>query len=136
MFAVTVNLCLALELNKKVPTLLLYILSGPIAQIIDKVMTMMPCNIIMSKTIPFGVEATMFSFAHTIINLNLFTLRTLMGVLINDNFVHVTKDDFSNFYILQIIALIGAIIPFTYIYCMIPTQDQVKKLEEKNNSKN
>ena len=123
MFAVTVNLCLALELNKKVPTLLLYILSGPIAQIIDKVMTMMPCNIIMSKTIPFGVEATMFSFAHTIINLNLFTLRTLMGVLINDNFVHVTKDDFSNFYILQIIALIGAIIPFTYIYCMIPTQD-------------
>jgi hypothetical protein len=42
----------------------------------------------------------MFSFAHTIINLNMFTLRTLMGVVINDNFVHVTKDDFSKFYLL------------------------------------
>ena len=120
-FSVTINLCLALKVNKRVPTLLLYILSGPIAQINDKVMTMMPCNIIMSKTIPLGVEATMFSFAHTIMNLNLFTLRSLMGVLINDNFVHVTKEDFSNFYVLQVIALLGALVPFTYIYFMIPT---------------
>ena len=77
----------------------------------------------------------MFSFAHTIINLNMFTLRTLMGVVINDNFVHVTKDDFSKFYLLQVVALVGACIPFLYIYCMIPTLEEVKELENKNNSK-
>jgi hypothetical protein len=126
---------MTLGVNKRIPNIALYIICGPVASILEKVMTMMPCNIIMTKTIPIGVEATMFALAHTIISLNMYTLRALMGVIINDNFIHVTKEDFSNFYMLLIIALVGSLIPFLYIHCMIPTLKEVDDLEKKNQDK-
>ena len=114
---------MALRLNEGlVPNLVLYILCGPIASVLEKAMTLMPSNIIFSQVIPPGVEATMFAVAHTVINLNVFTLRALVGVFINDNFVFVTKENMDNFYVLQIISLCGTLIPFLYIHVMIPTQ--------------
>ena len=64
----------------------------------------------------------MYAVAHTIINLNMFTLRALVGVIINDNFVFVTKENMENFYVLEIIALCGTFIPFLYIHLLIPSQ--------------
>lgn len=77
---------------------------------------------IMSRVIPHGVEAVMFSLSHTIMNLNMFQLRTMMGVLINNNFVHVTKENMDNFYILELIGLCGTFIPLLYMHKLIPSQ--------------
>jgi hypothetical protein len=101
MFAISIFLAMALKLNEGlIPNLVLYVICGPIAVILEKSMTMLPSNIIMSQVIPPGVEATMFAIAHVIINLNQFTLRALVGVFINDNFVFVTKENMENFYVL------------------------------------
>jgi hypothetical protein len=101
MFAIATFLAMALKMNEGlIPNLALYVLCGPIASILEKAMTIMPSNIIMSQVIPPGVEATMFAIAHVIINLNQFTLRQVIGVLINDNFVFVTKENMDNFYVL------------------------------------
>lgn len=92
-------------------------------------MTVMPTNMIMSRVIPHGVESMMFSIGHSIINLNLFTLRSFMGVVINECFVHVTKEEFDNFYVLEIISLTGALIPFIYMRFLIPKTHEVEELE-------
>ena len=81
--AVCLTLCLALQLNKHVPDIVLFVICGPLAAVMEKMMTALPSNMIMSRVIPHGVEAVMFSLAHTIMNLNMFQLRTMMGVLIN-----------------------------------------------------
>ena len=102
---------------------------------LEKIMTALPSNMIMSRVIPHGVEAVMFSLAHTIMNLNMFQLRTMMGVIINDHFVHVTKENFAHFYILEVIGIIGTCIPFFYMHKLIPTQKEVEELEDKNQKK-
>lgn len=61
---------------------------------------MLPVNIIISQVVFPGIEASMFAVAHTIIAMNMFTLRALVGVYINDNFVFVTKENMQNFYVL------------------------------------
>lgn len=133
MFAISTFLAMALRLNQGYfPDIMLYIICGPMAGVLEKALTGLPTNIIMSQVIAPGVEATMFAVAHTIMNLNMFTLRALVGVFINDNFVFVTKENMENFYVLQIIALCGTLIPFFYIHLLIPTQKDVRECASKN----
>jgi hypothetical protein len=62
---------MALRLNQEIlPNIVLYIFTGPVARTLEHHVTMLTSNIMMSQMIPLGVEATMYAFANTIINLN------------------------------------------------------------------
>ena len=58
----------------------------------------MPALVMFLKLSPKKVEATMMSFAYTLIQLSIGFLSTMMGVLVNKYFVGVKSNDLSNYY--------------------------------------
>ena len=127
-------MCMALRLNLIIgfPDMAAYLIFGPVVHTLEKCLTYMPMFIIMAKIIPPGVEATFMSLASTIHVLNQHTMRVIVGVIINDNTIDVTKEHFDGYYKLQIIAGVGAMIPLLYIYRMVPKVLEVKELQDKN----
>ena len=79
------------------------------------------------KVIPKGVESTMQTFTGVIHGLNMHMVRAQIGILINNKFVHVTKENVGSYPTLTIIELVCAFIPFVYIKCLIPTIDSVEE---------
>ena len=63
------------NLELGIPDLLIYLVFGNFAEVLEKMMVVLPSFIIMAKTTPPGVEAIMISLTMTIINLNLTILR-------------------------------------------------------------
>lgn len=126
-------MCMALRWSKAlgISDLFLYILTGTFATVLEKELAILPSFIIMSKSIPPGVEATMFSFTATIINLNQFVLRALIGSWINDTFVGVTSLSLDKYYILTIIGLCGKFLPLFMITLLIPLNSDVDILQQK-----
>lgn len=126
MVANTLKCILVTRLNVKfgIPDVPLYIFSGQLADTLERSLTIMPSYIIMAKIIPKGIEGTLMAFSSTIVALNQFTIRAILGVIINDSFVNVTTSNLNDYYILTIIALCGSFIPFTYILCMVPRRHQ------------
>ena len=81
-----------------VPDVVAYFILGPVVSTLERSLTSMPTFIIMAKIIPPGVEATFMSLATTIHVLNQHTMRSIVGVIINDAAVNVTKNNFGDFY--------------------------------------
>ncbi len=100
---------------------MLYFLGGKIAQKLEDGFGSFPLFIIVSKMIPPGIDSTMFSLSMSIIILSKFSLRNLTGALINDNFVHVSKANMENYYVLKIIQMLTSCIPLLYLWCLVPT---------------
>ena len=132
-FGESVNLLLASRYNQKLglPDLLLFFLGGAIAGVIQRGFTFFPSIIMVSKMIPPGVESTMYSLSITIIALNQFIIRAIMGVYVNDQFVHVSKGHMENYYQLKIICIVTSCIPLTYLFYLIPTLAETDELQEK-----
>ena len=82
----SINLFLASRhnLDLGIPDLVLFFLGGAIAGVIQRGFTFFPSIIMVSKMIPPGVESTMYSLSITIIALNQFIIRAIMGVYVND----------------------------------------------------
>jgi hypothetical protein len=83
---------------------------------------MMPSFILLARVIPPGFESTMMAISAAIIQFNISTLRNLIGVLLNYLFVGVSKDDFSDFYILITMQLVGSLLPLLYIERLVPSR--------------
>ena len=108
--------------------LMLYLLIGSFAEVVERMLTIIPSFVIMAKTIPPGIEGTMISLTMTLINLNQFILRTTWGTFINDNFVGVTKNRLGKYYILTLIQLASKFFPLFLINCLLPTVQEVNDL--------
>lgn len=59
----------AMRWNKvlKIPDHIIYVINGSFIEVVERLFTFIPSLIIMSKTIPHGVEATMVSLTFTLI---------------------------------------------------------------------
>lgn len=108
-----------------------FFFSGAFAQSLERGFVLMPSYVIVAKLIPKGIESTMMAVSATIISLNMFTIRASLGVVINETFVHVTQDKFGDYKLLTVIQLVGSLLPFTYLWCLMPTNEQVNALSEK-----
>ena len=74
------------------------------------------------------------SLSRTLVRLNQFSLRNYMGILANHLFAQVTNADIaSRYYELSLIHLIGTLIPMLFVYCMIPSNQEIKEAQEKFN---
>ena len=118
-----------------IPDYPVYFVSGVFANSLERALVMAPSHIIMAKLIPKGVEASMFAVSSTILSLNQFTIRATLGFLINDNFVFVTRKNLGDYWKLNLIGLTGAIIPLSYLYCMVPSIAETQNMEEENKKK-
>ena len=88
----------ALRLHErlKIPSLFFYMFIGTFMEGIEKMLTSVPSNIIVSLIVPEGIEASMLSLTSTIITLNLYTIKSLVCVIVNKLFTHVTNENLEN----------------------------------------
>ena len=107
---------------------LVYFLAGTFAENIERCLVIIPSYIIMAKLIPKGVESSMMSLNTSIVAISQFAIRAWLGVLINDSFVNVTKENMKNYKYLCLIAALLAIVPLFFIWIMTPT---IKECEDK-----
>jgi hypothetical protein len=82
----------ASRLNIKfgVPDVITYCFGSQVVEFIEITLFMLQTRIIIARMIPPGVEATMMAFFNTLIALDLFNERTLVGVFLNKTFVGAT----------------------------------------------
>jgi len=66
---------------------------GQILEHAERIMTTVPVNTIVSLVCPKGIEASMTSVNTTIISLNMFVLKGIVGVLVNKLFVGVDNNN-------------------------------------------
>jgi hypothetical protein len=85
-----------------------------------------------ARITPPGIEGTMMAFSTTLIQLNQFTIRNLLGVFINSKFVQVSSDNMDNYWVLTTIKFIGSLIPLTFMLKILPTNEQIKELQMKH----
>ena len=135
--AESINCGLVLQWNKQfgIPNVVLYILGGSVASILERGFSTFPSFIIVSKVVPTGVESSMMSLSITIIYLNQFFLRSAIGLLINSTFVHVTKQNTDNYLYLKVICATSSLLPLLYMFRLIPTLKEAQLLQKINSGK-
>lgn len=112
-----------------IPTVVLYILSGKIASVLEGTFKGMPSYILFTKLVPTGVESTMMGTIDMIMGLTCNTFREMTGVAINDRFVHVTNANLDNYYLLKVIGVCMNCIAFYFMAIgMVPTRAQAEEL--------
>ena len=80
---------LALRLHEKVgiPSWLFFMFIGNVMENAEKSLTLIPTNTIVSLVCPKGIESSMQSLTSSIVILNLYLIKGVVGVLINKFFV-------------------------------------------------
>lgn len=117
------------NLNLGIPDVLLYLLSGTFALNFEKGFSHFGCMLIFAKLMPVGVESTISSITGSILLINLFILRNIMGVIFNRISFNVTRDNLQEGYVyIKIIALIGTFTPLIYMWHLIPTNMQARQV--------
>jgi Na+/melibiose symporter-like transporter len=87
----TVAMAMLLHQKLGIPNLLMYLIAAPLADFLESVMIFLPSTILIAKMLEPGIEGTMMAISGTIFSLNRAGLPSVVGVLINTLFVHVTN---------------------------------------------
>ena len=77
----------------------------------------------------------MSSLGQTIISMNMFVLRGVIGLLCNKMFFNITRASITDFYKLMGIQVVGTFIPLLYMYKMIPSGAEIKATQQKHLAK-
>ena len=134
MISCVVNLVLAARLNAPLgewSDVYLYFLGGSVADSIQMIMLFIPISIIMAKIIVPGIEGTMHALQSTIIHVSYGMLRQQVGIVINHVFFGICNKTIQFYYKLLALELLAKLIPFLYIYRLIPSKEEVDRLQEK-----
>jgi hypothetical protein len=91
----------------------------------------LPMSVLFAKITPRNIEATCFALLAGISNFR-GTARGWVGSLINDRYVHVTKDDLSRYWVLLVIQCACGFLPLLFLW-LIPTRAQIDALQIKIN---
>ena len=95
------------------------------ADTLDHYIQILASNVMIGKLIPVGTEGTMMALAGSLIILSQFIVKNLMGVLINMYFLHVIKENMTNYPEIEMVQLIGCVIPFFYINLLVPKHKEI-----------
>lgn len=122
-----------LNLKLGIPDPVIYLGGSVLVEHLEVMIFMLHTRIITARMIPPGIEGTMMSFCSTIIHLDLFGLRKLMGLLVNKFIVGITVKNLEEKYIqLTLIKFFGACIPLAFIHLFMPTNKEIKEIQERN----
>ena len=79
---------------------------------------------------PKGIEASLLSLNSSIVGMNIYGIKSLMGLFINHFFVGAKNENIEEkLWQLYIYQIIGTFIPFLYISCLIPKEKKVRELQ-------
>ena len=97
--------------------------TGPISSV-NFALTQLPTLVMFQRLTPPNVEATMMAFAASFVNMSRGLIPDMMGVFINKNFVGVTENDLSKYYILSLISIISTLYEIILIR-LIPLRSEL-----------
>lgn len=118
-----------------VPMLAFYVLTQNLAVCLEHSLTMLPSFIITAQLVSPGVEGTMLSLSTSLIKLNQFTIREMVGILINDLFIHVTRKNLTDIFYLIEVAFFFSFIPIIFIYFMVPSRELINSYQQLQSEK-
>jgi len=119
---------LVFRLNIKwgLPDLALIMFSSTVMEAFNQCLVYLPFTVLMAKICPRRIEATSFAVLVGLLNLREL-ISAWMGSAINDNFVGVTKDDMSQYWVLLTISFVCSFLPLAFLW-LLPTRQQVDDL--------
>ena len=88
-------LALRLHERMKIPSWFFYMFIGNVMEAIEKMLTSLPCNIIVSLVTPDGIEASMLSLTSTVFSICSLN-KGLMGIFINKVWVHANNSNLED----------------------------------------
>jgi len=118
-----------------IPDLAVYCFSHLFNETLEKIFTFFPSFIFVAQISAPGVESTMSSLGGTIISMNMFVLRGIIGLACNKIFFNITRETIVDFYKLMGIQVIGTFIPLLYMYKMIPSSAEIRATQQKHLAK-
>lgn len=65
---------------------------------VERMLTLLPSDIIVAKLTPPGIESSMMVLSKTVIIFNQFVLRNIIGALINSTFIGITTSNINEIY--------------------------------------
>lgn len=92
-----------LNLQIGIPDFAILLFGSTVLASIQFALSQLPMLVVFQKITPQHVEATMMALSASIVNLSRGFLGDCTGAFINHQFVKVTKEDMSNYYILSLI---------------------------------
>ena len=122
------NLMFVLRINVQygLPDWFVIIFTEIISDVFIQCLVVLPIIVLFAKITPANIEATSFAMLAGIYNFR-GTLSGYVGTWVNDQFVGVTRDDLSKYYILCLIGLITGLIPLFFLH-WIPTKASIADL--------
>ena len=131
-FGATVYWLQALRLNLAVglPDVVVYVFSHLFDDTMEKILLFYPSSIFVAQIAAPGVEAFMSSIGGTIIQFNMYTLRSIIGLYCNKWFANITRDTIEDYYKLAFIQIVGCFIPLLYMYHIIPSNAEVEATQK------
>lgn len=116
-----------------IPDPVIYLVGSQFVEAIEISIFMTQSRIICARLIPPGVEGTMMAFSTTIIGIDMFAIRLVMGLILNQLFVGMNKDNMEEKYrYLTMFKFVGACLPILFIYRLVPTNAEVSKQQKLN----
>ena len=102
-----------------------YTFGSHLSETVEFVVVMFVTKVVTARISPPGIEAFLMALGTTITQLSLWTLRNLMGTLINVLFIHMTTSNLESLSTLLTIKAVGALIPLLYLRKLIPSNEEV-----------
>ena len=107
------------NLELGIPDMFIILFTGGIEDIVFMALVLLPMATMFTKICPKGIEATCYALLVSIANFR-GIIRSFIGTLINDAFLHVTKADLSDYWKMSVITSACVLIPIIFIK-LVPT---------------
>lgn len=87
--------------------------------------TQLPAQVLFTEINPPDIEAFVVSVQGTLFALAQYMIGEISAVVINDNFVHVTKNNLSDYWQLQLISCVCALWPILWMW-LVPSKKVIE----------
>jgi len=111
-----------------IPDMFLIIFTDVVSEILAQCFVFLPMSVIYAKICPPRIEATAFALLSSVSNFR-GTIRGWLGAFINKQWVGVTVDDLSNYWVLVTIGFCCSFLPLFFLW-MIPSRKEIEVLQE------
>lgn len=119
---------LRLNLAWGIPDMALIVFTDVVSEIVSQCFVFLPMSVVYAKICPKRIEATSFALLASVSNLR-GTVRGWLGAFINRQWVHVSVNDLSHYWVLVTISFVCSFLPLLFLW-LIPTRVEIEKLQE------
>ena len=119
---------LRLNLVWGIPDMFLIVFTDVVSEIVSQCFVFLPMSVVYAKICPKRIEATSFALLASVSNLR-GTVRGWLGAFINKQWVGVSVNDLSHYWVLVTISFACSFLPLLFLW-LIPTRVEIEKLQE------